>query len=787
MIKNYIKTAWRNLVKNKFYSVINIVGLTFGLAIGILILLWTQDELSFDSFHKKANNIYRMELFGGTGISRQIWQVTPYPMGALAKQQLPEVVDDVRITGGGFFSIFKYKDKIFDKENFVFADPSFFKVFDFPVINGNASKPFIDDNSVVITQKTAEKFFGNENAVGKVIMADDDKENLTVSAVIRDFPENSSFKYDMILPMSKHVQLMKLRARTDLSDNFDNYSYETYLLLKPDVSLKSMPAKLYNIHIKHRASDTDADYLLLPLSKLHLYNADLTDKGMETVRIFIIVAILILVIACINYVNLSTARSMLRSKEISMRKIVGAAKSQLFMQFIVETALLFLLSAVLALGLIYALMPVFNQISGKQLSLDISDYHVWSVILITITGTLIASSIYPALLLSSFEPLKALKGKISAGVGDVLFRKILVVTQFSFSIILIIGTIVITDQLSYIRSKELGYDKSHVFTFGMRRIGPHYDAVKAELLKQPGILAVTRSDQIIVDLNNISGMNDWDGKLPGQTFIVHPLAIDKDFLAFFKMKLVAGAGFTGAVNDTAHFILNETAIKQLGMKDPIGKRFMLNGQNGTIIGVTKDFHYASMKEKIGPTVFLYNPHYLGGVYVKTTGRDAQAAIAAVAAQYKQYNGEHPFNYNFLDDKFNDLYKGEQQEGALFDYFAGIAIFISCLGLLGLAAYTAQVRTREIGIRKVLGAGVGNLTAMLSFDFLKLVIIAIIVASPLAWYAMNKWLQNYAYRVDLQWWVFAVASVIAMMVAFITISFQAIKAALVNPIKSLRSE
>jgi len=785
MIRNYIKTAWRNLIKNKFYSIINIVGLTAGLAIGILILFWVQDEFSFDGFHKNAKNIYRLELWGGTGASRQIWQATVYPIGVLAKQQLPEVEDVVRVSYNDDFSSYKYHDKVFANDRVAYADPSFFSVFSFPVISGNSNKPFNDDNSVVITKSTAQKYFGNDNPIGKIIIADN-KQNFTVSGVVADFPENSSMQYDMIMPMNFNIKHM-LAQKIDLSNNFDEYDCLTYLKLRPGTSLKALSAKLFNIHIKQRPADTDAAYLLLPITKMHLYNADLTDRGITTVRVFLIVAILILVIACINYVNLSTARSMLRSKEISMRKIIGAAKSQLFMQFIVETALLFLLSAVLALGLIHFLMPVFNQLSGKQLIFDITDYHIWIVIVLTISGTLLASSIYPAILLSSFEPLKALKGKISASIGDVMFRKILVVTQFMFSIMLIVGTIVITSQLNYIRSRQLGYDKNHTFSFPMRDMNNHYDAVRAELLKQPGVLDVTRSNQNIIQMNGISGETDWDGKAPGQTFIVHLMTVDKDFLSFFKMKMAAGKGFTGAVNDTSHLILNEAAVKQIGLKDPIGKRFQSWHIKGTIIGVVKDFHFASMREKISPAVFYYYPAYMGNMYIRTTGQDAPKAIAAAQKLFKQYNGEFPFSYTFLDEKFNDLYKGEQQEGTLFNYFAAIAIGISCLGLLGLAAYTAQVRTREIGIRKVLGAGVSNVTIMLSYDFVKLVLIAIIIATPIAWYAMSEWLQDFAYRITIEWWMFLIAGLTAIVIAFITISFQAIKAALANPIKSLRSE
>jgi putative ABC transport system permease protein len=478
---------------------------------------------------------------------------------------------------------------------------------------------------------------------------------------------------------------------------------------------------------------------------------------------------------------------MLRAKEISMRKIVGAAKWHLFMQFIVETALLFLLAAAFAIGLIFILMPLFNQVSGKQLVFNLADYRIWLVILATIAGTLAASSIYPALLLSSFEPLKALKGKISAGVGDVLFRKILVVTQFVFSIVLIVGTIVISGQLNYIRSKNLGYDRTNVFTFDMRGIGPHYDAVRAQLLKQPGILDVTRCDEPIVNMDRLNGTPDWDGKPANSFFLVHQLFVDKDFIPFFKMKMSVGRAFAGDESDRGHFILNEAAVKGMGMKNPVGKRFWMGNIHGTILGVVKDFHFASMKEKIGPTVFGYEAKFLPGIYIKTTSRNAPKAIKAAETQFKQYNGAYPFSYHFLDDIFNNLYKGEQTEGKLFNYFAAIAIFISCLGLLGLAAYTAQIRTREIGVRKVLGASVSRIVGLLAQDFVKLVFIAILIATPLAWFAMHKWLQAYAYRISIGWWVFVFAGSIAAVIAFVTISFQSIKAARANPVKSLRAE
>ena len=788
MLKNYFKTAWRNLMKNKFYSFINITGLTAGLAVGVLILLWVQDELSFDGFHKKTATIYRLENMVGTGASTQIWEATAAPIGVLGKKEIPVIKDMARLAYNGDYSLFKYKDKIFNEEHNAYTDPSLFSIFDFNLIKGNKEQPFIDNNSVVLTEKIARRYFGEEEPIGKVITADD-KINFTVTGIVKDFPKNSSISSDMFFPMSLRAKTMyEGRPAGETMDNdFGQYNYETYLLLQPGASITDLPKKLREIHLRVKPDDVDITYLLLPLSKMHLYKADGTDSGIETVRMFSIIALVILVIACINYVNLSTARSMLRSKEVSLRKIVGAAKRQLFMQFIVETMVLFFIAALLAVGLMYLLLPVYNRISGKELVIDFSNYHIWQIIGLTVAGTLMASSIYPAMLLSSFEPIKALKGKVSARISDVLFRKILVITQFSLSVILIASTFIISNQLQYIRSKELGYDKSHVLSVSMRGMSEHYDAVKAELLKQPGISGVTRASSNVVKIGNQSGDNEWDGKKEGETMMVRPMAIDKDFIPFFKMKLQAGDNFTGAVADSAHFILNETAVKVAGIKDPIGKKFRLWQTTGTITAVVKDFHFASMKHKIEPMVFYYFPKEMRRIYIKTTGQEATAAIAAAEKQWKKYNPAFAFNYAFLDDTFNELYKSEHQTGLLFNLFAAIAILISCLGLFGLAAFTAQRRNREIGVRKVLGVSVAGVIQLLAKDFIKLVVIAIVIATPLAWYMMNKWLQDFAYKININFIVFLAAGLIAIAIALVTVSFQAIKAAIANPVKSLRTE
>lgn len=788
MFRNYFKTAWRNLRKNKFYSSINIAGLTIGLTVGLLILLWVQDEFSYDRFPKNADNIYKLENMVATGPARQLWTVTTSPIAVMAKKQIPGVKDFVRITENYYYGLYKYKDKVFSEERTLVTDASFFSMFDFNIIKGNAKNPFPDSYSVVLTESAAKKYFGNEDPVGKLISGDD-KDNFKVTGIIKDFPKNSTIQGDMIFPMSLLAQKMYAgnKEGRNIDNDFHNFDYNTYLLLQPGFSFESFAKKLRDMHLSVKADDTDIEYVWLPLNKVHLYRADGGEGGISTVRMFAVIAVLILVIACINYVNLSTARSMLRAKEVSLRKIAGAARTQLFIQFIIETAVLFSLAVIFSLILVYALIPSFNKISGKEIILNFADYHIWEVISITIIGTLIISSVYPALLLSSFEPLKALKGKISAGISNVVFRKVLVVIQFSFSIILIAGTIVIGNQLQYIRSKQLGYDKENVLSMRMINMGGHIDAVRGELLKQRSITDVTFTNTNIIDFGNQTGANDWDGKEQGETVMVSPMNIQKNFIPFFKMQLAEGSNFTGAVADSMHFILNETAVKTMRIKDPIGKRFKLWNTEGTIIGVVKDFHFASMRTRIKPAVFYAQPLTYGNIYIKTTGKNAPAAIAAAEKEWKKYNADYPFNYNFLDDSYKRLYESEQRTGLLFNIFAGIAIFISCLGLFGLAAYTAQVRTKEIGVRKVLGASTSGIIQLLAKDFIKLVLIAIVIATPVAWYAMYKWLQDFAYKTDLNWTIFLVAGLLSIFIAVITISFQSIRAALANPVKSLRTE
>jgi len=791
MLKNYFKTAWRNLMNNKFYGSLTIIGLTIGLAVSGLILLWVDDELSFDLFNQKAAQIYRVNTALGTGSSKGVYSVTPGSVAAYGLKEVPGVQAAVRWDNNNDYSVISYQDKILQGNVLAYTEASLFTVFDYKMLQGNRSNPFPTYQSVVITISTAKKYFGNTDAIGKVLQADH-KDNFTVSGVIEDFPENSSLRADILFSTELIKQQFYGAGKSiwkSLEDDWGNYRWNSYLLLQPGTSIQSVADKLTAILIKHNPNQRPVDlgsFQLQSLPQTHLYAPDGSSSGMDMIKIFVLVAILILLIASINYVNLSTARAVLRSKEVSLRKIIGAARIQLISQFFAETLIFFFIALLLAFAAISLLMPLYNNIAGKHMHFELLSASLWKVIAIVFVTTLAAASIYPALLLSSFKPIEALKGRISLGIGNVRFRKILVVCQFVFSIGLIIGTLIINRQLNFIRQKELGYDKSNVFSIPLHDMQQHYDAVRSQLIKQTGIVDITTAGRSIVDVPGATLDVDWDGKDPKMSYFIHSVGVDRNFISFFKIPLSDGTGFTGSETDSAHFILNETAVKEAGIKNPIGKRLRLGNTNGTIIGVVKDFHFASLKQKIQPFVFYYQPDN-ERMFIRTTGQNAPIAIKAIGAMYKQYNPGFPFDYMFMDDTYDKMYKSDQRTGLLFNLFAIIAIVISCLGLFGLATYTAQVRVKEIGIRKVLGASAANIATLLSRDFLSLVILSILIATPIAWWAMHKWLMDFVYHASISWWIFAATGLGAFGISMLTVSFQAIKAAIANPVKSLRDE
>jgi len=792
MIKNYFKTAWRSLWKNKFYSVINVCGLAVGLATGIMLLLWVQNELSFDKFNKDYKNIYQLSTHFNNNGEDKVWSGVPGPLAVYAKS-IPEIKSIVRIQSEFDQNISNTdRTKIFDGNKIAYVDSGFFSMFNYNLLEGSFAKAFPNVNSVILTQSTARKLFGNEEAMGKTIGFR--KEQFTVTGILQNFPENSTLQYDVVFPMSFYAkQFTAWGGNGDwktIDADLGDFAFNTFVQLQPGTSTVKTGQLLSTAYKKARNGDSNADYRLQNLADIHLIAADGNNSSLRMVQIFMLVVILLLAIASINYVNLSTARSLVRAKEVSVRKMIGAKKQQLFFQFITETFLLFCFAIALAIGLIFLLTPLYNNISGKNLSFDFSDVSVLKAAALAIFGTLIVSSVYPAILLSSFKPIEALKGKISSGIGIAALRKGLVVFQFSISVILLVCTIIMSNQLHFIKNKDLGFDKNYVFSVPLtQELTDHIDAVKAELKKQTSILNVAACDAYsFSDINGETGDLTWPAKAPNDNVTITQLCVDKDVIPTMKIKLLEGQDFSGTPADSSHFILNETAVKMMQLKPPyVGQQISFHNNKGTIIGVMQDFNFQSLKLKIKPLIFFTFWHNLNILYVRTTAANAQQAIAAVHSQYKKYAGNTPFSYNFVDKTFDAQYKTDQRAGTLFNVFAGIAIFISCLGLFGLATYTAQVKVKEIGIRKVLGASVNGIVQLISRDFLKLVIIAIIIAIPVAWWAMSKWLEGFAYRIHITWWVFALAGLLSIFIAFITISFQAMKAALANPVDSLRSE
>jgi len=789
MLKNYFKVALRGIRRNKFYTFISILGLATGLTAGILILLWCQDEKSYNQSVRGSENIYRaVPNFLSKG-NKWYFPTVP-PALAYVSKQAAGIEKAGRVIRNWNGMVFQYKEKRFSEKNSAFVDPDLFEILDVSFIEGNRNLPFRDSRSIVLSEPFAKKYFGQEDPMGKVLTRKDVKENYVVTGVVKVL-HNSQVNFDYFLPFSIVNEFYGNPAdiRKGADGDWVNYDFELYVRLNPRASPASVAAQLTQLQKANVTDDLtrSLNYRLQPLSQIHLYNADGTDGLITTVRIFSWVAFVILLIASINYINLTTAKAAQRAREIGVRKVIGAGKGQLFLQFILETVLLFLCAMAFAALLIKLLVPFYNTLTGKELAFNLLDTGVWKVLGLTMGVTLLASAIYPAILLSSFKPLQAIKGKFSIGRGNHFLRKFLVVSQFSFSVIFILCTIIIGRQLSYIQAKNLGLDKENVFRLQLKNMGGKYETVRNELLKEPSIAGVTASGQDLLQVGSNTTQNDWAGKDPGRTLLISSLPIERDFLSVMHIKLLEGKGFSGTAADSGYFLLNESAIKEMGLKDPVGKSFTFYQTKGIIAGVVQDFHFKDMHQKIGPCALFWKPQWIGELYVRTTGAHTSDALAAVKKLWTLYNPDYPFDYDFLDDSYHKMYSTDQRTGSLFKVFAFIAIFISCLGLFALMTYTAQLKTREIGIRKVFGATVASVTGLLAKEFVRLVLIAILIAAPIGWYFMDRWLRDFAYRISIPWWIFPVAGGLVLFLAIVTISFQAVKAALANPVKSLRTE
>ncbi|HVW15148.1 MAG TPA: ABC transporter permease [Mucilaginibacter sp.] len=789
MIKNYLKVAFRNLFRNKFFSAINILGLALGMACSILILLWVQNELSIDNYHTNGRNLYAI-------IERQYYdnKVTgQYNVPGVLANEMKKVFPDVKYATGmeiGDQNTFQVGEKILKLEGGA-ADSDVFKMFSYKLLEGKPQTALNTPSSIAISRKMAEEFFGSAHAaIGKSIRYEN-KQDFNITAVFENLPENSSSKFDYLVNWFQYLK------ENEWAKDWGNNGPIAYIQLRPDANPAAFDKKITHFMDAYNKYQTKAFREQLGIQKfgevyLHsdLKDGKVSGGRIEYVQLFTIVAVFILLIACINFMNLTTARSVKRSREIGVRKVVGAVRPVLIRQFIGEAILLTFLSVIVAIALVTVLLPVFNSITEKQIAYPFTHLTFWfGLILLTIITGFIAGS-YPALFLSSFSPVTVLKGTLKLSSGSVWFRKILVIFQFSMSIILIIGTIVISKQVNYIQTKNIGFDRENLLYVPLEGDLPaKYETFKNEALNMPGIKDVSRMTSTPVNIGSSTIGVNWDTKDPNLNVMFSQTAVGYDFVKTMGLKMAQGRDFSqGYGTDTTNYLINETALARLPYKDPIGRNFTMWGKKGKIVGIIKDFHFNSLHNPIYPlVVHLDAKADFGNIIIRTKPGQTTEAIASIEKLCKELNPKFTVSYQFADLQYKKMYDNEQVVSKLSDAFAALGIFISCLGLLGLAMFTAEQRTKEIGIRKVLGASVGSLFTLLSREFVILVIISLIIATPFAWWAMSKWLLNYQYGIHIEWWIFALAGVLAIAITLITVSFQATKAALMNPIKSLRSE
>jgi len=808
MLKNYFRVAIRNLWKDKGFSAINIIGLAAGLATCLLITLFVVDELSYDSFNEKADRIYRLHAelkLNGAGFNSI---TVPPQMGPVLVKEYPQIKNFVRLIDTRELLVKKGDETIMEQHS-VFADSSIFDVFSLQLIAGNAKTALTQPNTMVISESMAKKYFGNAGAIGKSLLTANTR-NYKITGVIRDLPAQSHVHFNFIKAMS---EIQDSRNNEWLSNN-----YITYILAQPGTSQQYIdkaiaqtikkylePQLVSMVHTDLAGLDKAGGYFKynsMPLMQIHLHSNlsyELEANGnLQYVYIFIVVAIFILLIACVNFMNLSTARSAGRSKEVGVRKVLGSQRSGLITQFLAESILTTLLALVLAVIIAALMLPLFNQLSGKEISLGLFA-KPWLLPALLVTGGVVGllAGSYPAFYLSSFRPIEVLKGKLTAGFKNGWLRNSLVVFQFAIAIVLIVGTLVIRNQLNYIRNTNIGYNREQVLTLkNTYSLWVHAKTFKEEALKIPGIASATMTR----DLPN-TGSHDINGIFKdaslnaSSSIIMSTWNVDADFVPTLGMQIVKGRNFSPQMlTDTFAVLVNETGAKMLGFADPINQVVYrpqgdsMKTQAYRIIGIIKDFHAGSLHEKIGPSLFHLSEER-GAISFRIRSKNIPAVIAQLEKKYHSVEkmAGQPFLYSFMDDDFNALYKSDQRTGNLFISFAVLAIFIACLGLFGLVTYAAEQRIKEIGVRKVLGASVGSIVRLLSKDFLKLVLLATLIAVPFAWWVMSKWLQDFAYRTNMSWMDFVMAALLAAGITIITVCFRAISAARANPVKSLRSE
>jgi ABC-type antimicrobial peptide transport system permease subunit len=771
MIKDYFKVAFRQLKKNKGFSFLNILGLSIGMACAMLILLWVSDEFGYNRFHKNYSRLYQVmenQTYDGKTFT---FGALPGKFGPAVKEDLPEIEYSARADWGQRM-LFSLGDKSIFERGY-FTDPDFLKIFSFKILKGDTAGLFTDPTSIVITDKMAERFFEKGDALGKTLKINNDKP-YTIKAIVKDPPFSSTLKFSWLASFKIYED------RNQWLQNWGNNGIQTFITLKKEADPVQVDKKLHDyIHSK----DTSAT--------AKFEEGKQAGGRIELINIFTLIGILIIVIACINFMNLATARSEQRAREVGVRKAIGAGRGMLIRQFFSESVLMAFFAMIIAALIIWLVLPLFNTIVEKQLSFDPSNPLIWGglPLMALICGLL--AGIYPSLYLSSFNPVAVFKGlRIGKNSGIVYVRKILVVVQFVISIVLIISTIIIYKQINHVKGRQLGYNKDNVLYTALRGdMTAHFPAIYNDLIATGVVENAAVSNNQVLNVGSSGGGFEWQGKNPKSELLVSMEWVSPQYISALGMQLKSGRNFYNDISsDSDNVIINETFAKIIGKENPVGDILRRDKDQLTIVGVVKDYVFNDMYKNPDPLIIFCDTSNVNQLAIRIkAGQDITKAVSKIEAVIKTNNPAYPFEYRFLDDDFNNLFKSESLMGKLSKIFAFLAILISCLGLFGLAAYTAERRTKEIGIRKVLGATISNVIALLSKDFLLLVAIASFIAFPVAWWLMYKFLQGFAYRISIHWWVFAIAGILAVIIALFTVSFQAIKAAIANPVKSLRTE
>ena len=783
MLTNYFKTAFRSFKRHKSSFFINVIGLSIGMACSILILLWVIDEMNYDKFHADSDQIYQVMEHQSYSDNVMTTLSTPGVLAPALKDEIPEMQYVSTYTWNLDYLFTKGEKSL--KENGLYARPDFFHILDINLLHGNRDELIKSPKTIAISKELAIKYFDRENVVGESITIDG-TELHTITGVFEKLPENSSIRFDYVLPFEDWLE------NNEWGKSWGNNGPRTIAKLYPGVNIDALNEKINSFVKEKDEDDSNVEIFVYPFTERYLYgqfeNREVAGGRIEYVRLFTIVAIFILLIACINFMNLSTAKATKRAREVGIRKSIGASKWSLIGQFIGESMIITFCALLISILFVEMSLPIFNDLTDKVIDLNYAEPGLLLIFVGTalITG-LIAGS-YPALYLSSFEAVKTLKGSMKSSVGEVFARKGLVIFQFTLSVVLIISSVVIYKQIQYTQNKNLGYQNENLITFPMEGdVFNQWDSFEERVKTIPAVMNISRASSSFMWSNSSTSGLDWPGKDPETRILFENIGLDYGLIETMGFELLGGRTHSEEFGaDSSRILINETAAEVMGLENPVGQHITLWDEDAEIIGLVKDFHFQTLRSEITP-LFFRLADWSSTAYVRVSSQNIQNTLAQIEELYKEFNPTYPFAYEFMDQQYAALYRSEQRIGDLAWYFSIFAILISCLGLFGLSAFTAEQRAKEIGVRKVLGASVQNFVLLLTKDFTKLVVIAICIAIPLSWWLMNQWLSDFAYQSGMEWWIFALSGILAIVIAWLTVSWQSIKAALVNPVQSLKSE